>query len=103
MLKRVGIGGRLNTNFRFADEIVVNRVNAEEEEEAHVLADRLDSTITGFEMKTGPDKTKVVQKTTQTGIQSEIRIKGQRVETVENFRYLGLCTAHTIAARPKII
>ena len=34
----VSIGGRLITNFRFADDIVVN---AEEEEEAGVLVDRL--------------------------------------------------------------
>ena len=40
----VSIGGRLITNFRFADEIVVN---AEEEEEAGVLVDRLDTTTNG--------------------------------------------------------
>ena len=39
----VSIGGRLITNFRFADDIVVN---AEEEEEAGVLIDRLDRTTT---------------------------------------------------------
>ena len=39
----VSIGGHLNTNFRFADDIVVN---AEEEEEAGVLVDRLDTTTT---------------------------------------------------------
>ena len=37
----VSIGGRLITNFRFADDIVLN---AEEEEEAGVLIDRLDRT-----------------------------------------------------------
>ena len=37
----VSIGGRLITNFCFADAIVVN---AEEEEEAGVLVDRLDTT-----------------------------------------------------------
>ena len=37
----VSIGGRLITNFRFADDIVVN---SEEEEEAGVLVDRLDTT-----------------------------------------------------------
>ena len=37
----VSIGGRLITDFRFADDIVVN---AEEEEEAGVLVDRLDTT-----------------------------------------------------------
>ena len=39
----VSIGGRLITNFRFADDIVVN---AEEEEEAGVLVDRLNTTTT---------------------------------------------------------
>ena len=39
----VSIRGRLITNFRFADDIVVN---AEEEEEADVLIDRLDRTTT---------------------------------------------------------
>ena len=37
----VSIGGRLITNFRFSDDIVVNE---EEEEEAGVLADSLDTT-----------------------------------------------------------
>ena len=39
----VSIGGRLITNFRFADDIIEN---AEEEEEAGVLVDRLDRTAT---------------------------------------------------------
>ena len=51
----VSIGGRLITNFRFADDIVVN---AEEEEEAGVLIDRLDRTTTRYKMEIGPDKTK---------------------------------------------
>ena len=37
------IGGRLITEFRFVDDIAVN---AEEEEEAGVLVDRLDTTTT---------------------------------------------------------
>ena len=53
----VSIGGRLITNFRFADDIVVN---AEEEEEAGVLTDRLDRTTTRYKMEIGPDKTKVM-------------------------------------------
>ena len=51
----VSIGGRLITNFRFADDIVVN---AEEEEEADALIDRLDRTTTRYKMEVGPDKTK---------------------------------------------
>ena len=49
--------GRLISNFRFADDIVVN---AEEEEEAGVLVDRLDRTTTQYKMEIGPNKTKVM-------------------------------------------
>ena len=44
----VSIGGRLITNFRFADDIIVN---AEEEEEADILVDRLDTTTTRYDTK----------------------------------------------------
>ena len=46
----VSIGGQLITNFRFADDIVVNA------EEAGVLTDRLDRTTTRYKMEIGPDK-----------------------------------------------
>ena len=49
----VSIGGRLNTNFCFADDIVVN---AEEEEEAGVLVDRLDKTTTRYKNRSRQDK-----------------------------------------------
>ena len=81
----VSIGRRLITNFRFADDIVVN---AEEEEEPGVLVDRLDTTTTRYKMEIGPDKTKVMTNNPN-GFQREIKIKGQRLEEVENFRYLG--------------
>ena len=51
----VNNGGRLITNFHFADDIVVN---AEEEEEAGVLVDRLDTTTTRYKMEIGPVKTR---------------------------------------------
>ena len=81
----VSIGGRLITNFRFADDIVVK---AEEEEEAGVLTDRLDRTTTRYKMEISPDKTKVMTNNPN-GFQREIKIKGQRLEEVENFKYLG--------------
>ena len=80
----VSIGGRLITNLRFADDIVVN---AEEEEEAGVLVDRLDTTTTRSKMEIGPDKTKVMTNN-QNGFQREIKIKGQKLEKVGNFKYL---------------
>ena len=47
----VSIGGRLITNFRFADDLVVN---AEEE------VDHLDRTTARYKMEIAPDKTKVM-------------------------------------------
>ena len=79
------IGGRLITNFRFADDIFVN---AEDEEEAGVLVDRLDTTTTRYKMEIGPDKTKVMTNNPN-GFQREIKMKGQRLDEVENFKYLG--------------
>ena len=81
----VSVGGRLITNFRFADDIVVN---AEEEEEVGVLVDRLDTTTTRYKMEISPDKIKVMTNNTN-GFQREIKRKGQRLEEVENFKYLG--------------
>ena len=76
----VSIAGRLITNFRFADDIVEN---AEEEEEACVLVDRLDTTTTRYKMEIGPDKTKVMTNNPN-GFQREIKIQRQRLEEVEN-------------------
>ena len=71
----VSIGGRLITNFRFADDIVVN---AEVQEEAGVLVNRLDTTTTRYKMEIGPDKTKVMINNPN-GFQREIKIKSQRI------------------------
>ena len=51
----VSIGGRLITKFRFADDIVGN---AEEEEVADVLVNRLDTTTTRYKMEIGPARRK---------------------------------------------
>ena len=76
------IRGLLSTNFRFADDIVVN---AEEEEEADVLVDRLDRTTTRYKMEIGPDKTKVMTNNpngmTKTILQGTV--KGARRKTEE--------------------
>ena len=94
----VSIGGRLIANFRFADDAVVN---AEEEEEAGVLLDRLDRTTTRYKMEIGPDKTKVMTNKPN-GFQREIKIKGQRLEEVENFKYLGAIISNE-GSKPEIL
>ena len=94
----VSIRGRLITNFRFADDTVVN---AEEEEEADVLIDRLDRTTTRYKMEIGPDKTKVMTNNPN-DFQREIKIKGQRLEEVENFKYLGAIVSNE-GSKPEIL
>ena len=91
-------GERLITNFHFAADIVVN---AEEEDEAGVLVDRLDTTNTRYKMEIGPDKTKVMTNNSN-GFQSEIKIKGQRLEEVGNFKYLG-ATISNEGSKPEIL
>ena len=94
----VSIGGRLITSFRFADDIVVN---AEEEEEAGVLVDRLDTTTTRYKMEIGPDTTKVMTNNPN-GFQREIKIKGQRLEEVKNFKYFGAIISNE-GSKPEIL
>ena len=65
----VSIGGRFITNFRFADDLVVN---AEEEKETGVVVNRLDTTTTMYKLEIGPDKTKVMTNNPN-GFQREIR------------------------------
>ena len=96
----VSIGGRLITNFRFADDIVVN-AEEEEEEETGILIDRFDRTTTRYKMEIGPDKTKVMTNNPN-GFQREIKIKGQRLEEVENFKYLGAIISNE-GSKPEIL
>ena len=94
----VSIGGQLITNFHFADDIVVN---AEEEEEAGILVDCLDRTTRRYKMEIGPDKTEVMTNKPN-GFQREIKIKGQRLDEVENFKYLGAIISNE-RSKPKIL
>ena len=49
------MGGWRNSNFQFAAH---NIVNAEEEEDATVLTDRLDTVTTSYTIAISPEKTK---------------------------------------------
>ena len=94
----VSIGGRLITNFRFAGDIVVN---AEEEEEAVALIDRLDTTTTRYKIEIGPNKTKVMTNNPN-GFQGESKIKAGRLEEVENFKNLGAIISNE-GSNPEIL
>ena len=70
----VSVEGRLITYFRFADDIVVN---AEEEDKACVLADRLDTATTRYKTEIGLDKTKVMTNNPN-DFKREIKIKCEK-------------------------
>ena len=81
----VSIGGRAITNLRFADDI---DGLAGEEEELAKLVERFDKASTADGMESSAEKTKLMTNNTS-GINTEIKINGQKFETVTSFKYLG--------------
>ena len=81
----VSIGGRAITNFRFAADI--DGLTGEEEELA-ISVKCLDKASTVYGMEISAEKTKLMTNNTS-GINTEIKVNGQRLETVTSFKYLG--------------
>ena len=81
----VSIGGRTITNLRFADDI---DGFAGEEEALANLVERLDKASTAYGMEISTEKTKLMTNNTS-GIDTEIKVNGQKLETVTSFKYLG--------------
>ena len=61
---------------------------AGEEEELANLVDRLDKASTAYRMEISAEKTKLMTNNTS-GINTEIKVNGQRLEAVTSFKYLG--------------
>ena len=81
----VSIGGRTITNLRFADDI--DGFAGEKEELANLVA-RLDKASIAYSMEINTEKIKLMTNNTS-GINTEIKVNGQRLETVTSFKYLG--------------
>ena len=81
----VSIGGRTITNLGFADDI---DGLAGGEEELVNLVERLDKASTANIMKIRAEKTKLMTNNTS-GIDTEIKVNGQKLEAVTSFKYLG--------------
>ena len=81
----VSIGGRTITNFRFADDI--DGLAGEEEELANSV-EHLDKAFTAYGMEIGAEKTKLMTNNTR-GINTKIKINGQKLETVTGFKHQG--------------
>ena len=69
----------------FADDI--DGLAGEEEKLAN-LVERLDKASTAYGMEISAEKTKLMTNNTS-GINAEIKVKGQKLETVTSFKYLG--------------
>ena len=81
----VSIGGRATTNLRFADDI---DGLAEEEEELVNCVECLYKASTAYGMEISAQKTKLMTIYTS-GINTEIKVNGQKLETVTSFTCLG--------------
>ena len=76
-----------NTYLRFADDID----SLAGEEELANLVERLDKASTGYGMENSAEKTKMTTNITS-GINTEIKVNGQKLETVTSFKYMGSVT-----------
>ena len=65
----------------------IDGLAGEEEEQAN-LVERLDKACTADGMEINAEKTKLMTNHTS-GINTEIKVNGQRLETVTRFKYLG--------------
>ena len=81
----VSIGGRTITNIRFADDI--DGLAVEEEVLAN-LVERLYKASTAYGMEISEENVKLMRNNTG-GINTEIKVNGQKLETVTRFKYLG--------------
>ena len=61
---------------------------AGEEEELANLVERLDKASTAYGMEISAKKTKLMTNNTS-GINTEIKVNGQKLETLTSFKYLG--------------
>ena len=94
----VSIGGRTITNLRFADDI--DGLAGGEKELAN-LVERLDRTSTAYGMQISAEKTKLMTNNTK-GISADIRVSGEKLATVNNFKYLGAIVSDE-GSKPEIL
>ena len=94
----VSIGGRTITNLRFADDI---DGLAGEEEELVNLVEHLEKASTAYSMEISAEKTKLMTNNTS-GINTEIKVNGQKLETVTSFKYLGSAITD-VGSKPEIL
>ena len=93
----VSIGGRTITNLCFANDTD----GLGEEEELANLVERLDKASTAYGMEISAEKTKLMTNNTS-GINKEIKVNGQKLETVTSLKYLRLVITDE-GSKPEIL
>ena len=91
-------GGRAITNLRFADYI--DGLAGEEKELAN-LVERLGKASTAYSKEISAKKTKLMTNHSS-GTDTEIKVNGQKLETVTSFKYLGLVITDE-GSKPEIL
>ena len=74
---------------------------AEEEEELANIVECLDKASTAYGMEFSAEKTKLMTDNTS-DIDTEIKVNGQKLETVTSFKYLGSVTTDE-GSKPEVI
>ena len=92
----VSIGGRVITNLRFPDDI---DGLAGEEEELAKLGEHLDKALTAYGTEISAEKTKLMTNNTS-GINTEIKVNEQKLETVTSFKYRPMPMARWVLPTP---
>ena len=95
---KISIGGRNITNLRFADGI--DALEGKQEIEG-ALVESLDKTCTSYKVEINAEKTKLMTSSAN-DIQREIKVKGQRLGTVTNFKYLG-ASVSDVESKPEVL
>ena len=94
----VSIGSRTITNIRLADDI---DSLAGEEEELAKSVECLDKASTAYSIEISAEKTKLMTYNTSS-INKEIKVNGQKLETVTNLKYLGSVVSDK-GSKPEIL
>ena len=93
----VSIGGKTITKLHFADDID----GLGEEEELAKLVECLGKASTAYGMEISAEKAKLTTNNTS-GINTEIKVNGQKLQTVTSFKYLGSVKTD-VGSKPEIL
>ena len=96
----VSTGGRLICNLRFADDIdLMGGSNGELQDFTNTLVNR----VTAYGMEVSTEKNEITSSGTNNS-NADISVKGQKLEEVTSFKYLGatLCEDGTHSAKVRI-